>query len=207
VSASLRMMWTARAATSAGPTTLPDGKRFAQLVPAGIELIAQERGREGRVDESGSDEVDPYRRQLERQVGDQGGQSGGEGGGNGHAEIGAPAAGAADEQQRASGSDLVTAVERYPECHCEALVEGAAGGTEVHVCQRHVGRTARCDHHVVERAGQILEELLEAVGVGGIERCCAKRLDLAQRAPGESPTLGLLPIPQAAAAQGLIVCC
>jgi hypothetical protein len=44
---------------------------------------------------------------------------------------------AADEQQRASGSDLVTAVEGDPECHGEALVEGTAGGTGVHAHQRH----------------------------------------------------------------------
>ena len=46
----------------------PDRERRAELLAARVELVAEERGRQRRVDEPGGDEVDPDRRDLERQV-------------------------------------------------------------------------------------------------------------------------------------------
>jgi hypothetical protein len=39
----------------------PDGKRRAKLIAAILELVAEERRRESRVDEPGGDEIDPDR--------------------------------------------------------------------------------------------------------------------------------------------------
>src|SRR5215204_4968231 len=48
-----------------GPDDAADRERAAQLLAPGVEPIAEERGREGRVDEAGRDEVDADRRELE----------------------------------------------------------------------------------------------------------------------------------------------
>ena len=62
------MMCTASAATSAGPTTRPIGSVARSSLAPLVQLVAEERRRQRRVDEAGRDEVDPDRRELERQV-------------------------------------------------------------------------------------------------------------------------------------------
>jgi hypothetical protein len=59
------------------PDHAPDGQCRAELVAALVEVPAEQRRGQRRVDEAGGDEVDPDRRQFDRQVGDQGGQRGG----------------------------------------------------------------------------------------------------------------------------------
>ena len=71
------MMWTASAATSAGSTHAADRQRGAELLAARLEPVAEQRRGQRRVDEAGGDEVDPDRRELEREVGGQRGQRGG----------------------------------------------------------------------------------------------------------------------------------
>ena len=53
---------------SAGPTTRPIGSVVAELLAARVELVAEERCRQRRVDEAGGDQVHPDRCELERQA-------------------------------------------------------------------------------------------------------------------------------------------
>src|SRR5208282_1609947 len=45
----------------------PDGQRRAELVAALVEVVAEQRRGKRRVDEAGGDEVDPDRRDLQRE--------------------------------------------------------------------------------------------------------------------------------------------
>jgi len=54
----------------------PDGQRGAKLAAAAFEFNAEERCGQRRIDEAGSDKVNPNRRHFNRQVRDQGGQRG-----------------------------------------------------------------------------------------------------------------------------------
>ena len=45
----------------------PDRERGTQLVAPRLESVAEQRGRQRGVDEAGGDEVDPNRRELERE--------------------------------------------------------------------------------------------------------------------------------------------
>ena len=103
MSAVLLIRCTASAATSSGSDHAPDRQRGAQLLAARVEALAEQRRRQGRVDEAGRDEVDPDRRDLHGQVLDQRGCRGGERTDQREADAAAAAAGAADEQQRPSG--------------------------------------------------------------------------------------------------------
>ena len=126
MSAVLVMRCTASAATSAGPTTRPMGSVATKLGPAGLELVAEERRRQGRVDEAGGDEVRPDRRQLERQVRDQRREGRGHRRDEREADAGLAAAGAADEQQRAGRPHPGCAVAGDGERHQQVLVDVAA---------------------------------------------------------------------------------
>ncbi len=53
-----------------------DRQRRAELLAALVELVAEQRRRQRRVDEPGGDEVDADRRELEREVRGQRGQRG-----------------------------------------------------------------------------------------------------------------------------------
>ena len=52
---------------SAGPTTRPIGSVDRSSSRRSVELVAEQLGRQRRVDEAGRDEVDANRRELERQ--------------------------------------------------------------------------------------------------------------------------------------------
>src|SRR6185312_3247301 len=54
-----------------GPDDAPDREGLPQLLPARLDVLAQQPGGQRRVDEAGGDQVDPDRRDLERQVLDQ----------------------------------------------------------------------------------------------------------------------------------------
>ena len=79
-----------------------DRQRRAELVAASFEVLAEQRPGERRVDESGRDQVDPDRRDFDREVGAQGAQRGGGRGSKRQARSAFPA-GAGHEQQRATG--------------------------------------------------------------------------------------------------------
>src|SRR5215813_3212091 len=49
----------------------PDGKRRTQLLASGIEAIAEKRRRQRGIDETGGDQIDSDRRELEREAGGQ----------------------------------------------------------------------------------------------------------------------------------------
>lgn len=97
-----------------GPDHAPDGERGPELSPAGVELIAEQRGRQRRVDEPGGDEVDPDRCELERHVGGEGGERGGFYRRDRFARARAPVAGAGHEHQRAAGAHLSGGVPAVP---------------------------------------------------------------------------------------------
>jgi len=94
------------------------------------------------------------------------------------ADAGATAAGAAHEQQRASGSYLGGGESRDLEFQQEVRVEGATRLRQVHVEQASVGRKARCHHYVVDRGRQVTEEPLERSRIHGVEGCGAQRAEL-----------------------------
>lgn len=64
-------------AMSAGPTAA-DGKRGAELLATRVELRAEQRCRQRRVDETRGNEVDADRRKLERERSGKCGHRGGE---------------------------------------------------------------------------------------------------------------------------------
>jgi hypothetical protein len=68
-----------------------DGKRGAELMAAVLQLIAEERCRQGCVDEAGGDEVDSDGCELKRQVGGEGSECGGHCGRDPEADAGAAA--------------------------------------------------------------------------------------------------------------------
>src|ERR1700681_351090 len=121
VSAVLLMMWTARAATSAGPTTRPVGnvarsslRRSSSRSPSSD---ADKRG----VDEACSDEVHANRREFEREGRRERWQRSGRRD-DPETVTDAPAAGAAHEDQRAAGPHLAYGVARdlKPQHHMPA---------------------------------------------------------------------------------------
>src|SRR3954465_389924 len=100
VSAMLAMMWTASAATSAGPTTRPIARVARSSSRRASELIAEERRRQGCVDEAGGDQVDANRCDLERQAGREGREGAPRRRGDPETHVADPCA--AHEQKRAS---------------------------------------------------------------------------------------------------------
>ena len=97
-----------------------------QLIAAFLELVSEQRCRQGGVDEAGGDEVDANRRELKREGRGERGQRGGGGGGDPEAVTNTPAAGAAHEQQRASRPHLAGGVARNLERQHHVLAEGLA---------------------------------------------------------------------------------
>ena len=126
VSAVLVMMWTASAATSAGPTTRPIGSVARSSFAALLESVSEQRCRQRGVDEAGGDEVDANRRELEREGRRERRQRGGGGRGDPEAVTDAPAAGAAHEQQRAPRPHLAGGVARDLERQHHVLAERLA---------------------------------------------------------------------------------
>src|SRR5512143_2264932 len=110
------MMWTASAATSAGPTTRPIGS-VARSSFRRSSSRSPQRCRQRGVDEAGGDEVDANRRELKGEGRGERRQRGGGGGGDPEAAAGAVPAGAAHEQQRAPRSHLGGGVARDLERH------------------------------------------------------------------------------------------
>ena len=176
------MMWTASAATSAGPDHAPDGERRAELVAPLFEPVAEQRRRERRVDEAGGDQVDPDRRELERQIGRQGAEGGGGGRDDAEPDARAAAAGAAHEDQRAPGADLRRGVARDAEHQQRMVLERATRGLEVHLGQRRVVGPAGGDHDVVDRPLEAGEEGLHGSRIVRVERRRADCTELGCRA-------------------------
>src|SRR5262245_14428380 len=84
----------------------PDRQGLAELLAAPLQLIAEDRRRQRRVDESRRDEIHADRRELEREVLRQGGTGGREGRDQREPRRGAAATGAAHEKQGASRPNL-----------------------------------------------------------------------------------------------------
>jgi hypothetical protein len=78
------------------------------------------------------------------------------------------------------GSHFVGGVAGDLECQPQMLVECAARLRDVHVGQARVVHAAGCDHHVVDRCGQVLKEPREAIRIGGVEGGAAQRVKLAR---------------------------
>jgi hypothetical protein len=70
----------------------------------------------------------------------------------------------------------------------EVPLDVAAHLLEVRLIERRVGRAAAREHHVVDPRGEAVEEALEPVGIGGVERCGAQCAELA---PGVLEALGV----------------
>src|SRR4051812_35924892 len=122
VSAVLAMMWTASAAMSAGPTARPIARVARSSSRRASELIAEERRRQGCVDEAGGDQVDANRCHLERQAGREGREGDPRRRGDPDTDVAGPRA--AHEQKRASRRTLSAAGRGAPHLNHG----GAAGG-------------------------------------------------------------------------------
>jgi hypothetical protein len=59
----------------AGADDAPDGQRGPQLGPSSLELIAEQRCRQRRIDEAGSEQDGPDRRELEGKGGNERGSA------------------------------------------------------------------------------------------------------------------------------------
>jgi len=155
----------------------PDGKGGTKLFSTAFEFVAEERGRQRRVDESGSDEVDSNGRKLERQVAYQGGERSRDCRRDPEADAWATAAGTAHEQQRTSRSHLGGGVVGNLEHQHQMRVEGAARLGEVHIEEAPVVWPACRDHDVVDRGRQATEEPLERNRIRGVEGRDALRVE------------------------------
>ena len=82
-----------------------------------------------------------------------------------------PAAGAADEEQRSPGANLVRRVPCHVHWQPEVRIDVALSLLEVELRQRRVVRPRPCDHDVVDRRGQLVEEPTESFEIDGIKRC------------------------------------
>ena len=171
MSAVFVIRWTASAAMSSGPMTRPDRQRRAELLAARVELVAEQRRRQRRVDEPGRDQVHPDRARARAR-----GSSSSPGTAAVSAEMSArPGAVRRPpvppmKSRRPPGRTRPTA--------CRATCSGSSrwasrsrrAGVEVEVLQRRVVGAGAGDQHVVDRPGQLVEEPPEAVEVGGVER-------------------------------------
>src|SRR6202034_4133095 len=155
-----------------------DWERGAELLATRVELRAEQRCRERRVDEAGGDKADADRRELKRQRPAERGHRGGEG--DDERPRGRPAAArSADEQERSARANLANGAASDVEWQPEFLVDVAARPREIDVGQPRVVRAAGSDQDVVDRRRQPVEEPLEALEVGGVEGCTAERAELA----------------------------
>ena len=136
------MMWTASAATSAGPTTRPMGSVARSSSRRASSPSPRSRRRQRGVDEAGGDEVDANRRELEREGRRERRQRGGGRGGDPELATDPPAAGAAHEQQRAAGPHLGGGVARDLEPQHHVVAERVAHLICVHLEQGPVARAA-----------------------------------------------------------------
>ncbi len=168
VSAVLVIRWTASAATSAGPTTRPIGSVARSSSRRVLELVAQQRRRQRRVDEARGDEVDPHRRELQRERRRERRQHRGGRRHQPEALPDLPAAGAAHEHQRAAGRHLGGGAPCDVQRHHDVVGQRVAHLVGVHLQQGHVVRPARGDQHVVDPV-QPVEEPLQRGGVGGVQ--------------------------------------
>ena len=171
------MRCTASAAISAGLDHAPDGQRGPQLLAALVQVTAEQRGGQRRVNEARRDEVDPDRRHFDGQVGDQRGQRGGA---RRHDRQAGPTAAcdAGHEQQRAAGPHPADGVLGDRDGQPLVVVEVPVGPVAVQVSQGRVVRAGTGDHHVVDWLRQAAEEPAERIRVGGVERRAAARAEL-----------------------------
>jgi hypothetical protein len=133
----------------------PDRQRRAELLAPRVQLIAEQRRRQRRVDEAGRDKVDADGRKLEgERLGERryrGGERRDE-----RARSRPATARSADEQERSAV---------------------AARLCKVDVGEPRVVRATGGDQDVVDRGRQLVEEPLEALEVGGVERRTAQRTE------------------------------
>src|SRR5688572_29186392 len=110
------MTCTASAATSSGPTTRAIDRRGAELIAALFELSAEERRRQGCVDEAGGDQIHSNRSDLERQAGREGRERTCRRRADPDTDAWVARPCAAHEQKRASGPDLLGRSHRTSRC-------------------------------------------------------------------------------------------
>ena len=90
----------------------------------------------------------------------------------------APAAGTAHEHQRAPWPHHARGIARDLKSQHDVIAERVARLGRVHLQQGPVDRASGCDHHVVDRRWQILEEPLQASSVISVEGRRPLRPDL-----------------------------
>ena len=175
------MMCIASAATSSGPTTRPIGSDVAQLLAPRLQLIAEERRRQRRVDEAGGDQVDADGCDLEREAGRESRERGGRRGDESDAHARPAASGAAHEQERTTRANLGGGVAGDAGHQQGVLPERAAGLVEVHLGQGRVVGAARRRQYVVDGALEVREERLQGRRVVRVEGGGAERSELGCR--------------------------
>ena len=152
-----------------GADDAPDRQRRPQLLAARLEVVAEQRRRQRRVDEPGCDQVDPDRRHLEREVRDERRERRRGRADRAEADAGAAPAGPAHEEQRAAGPDALARVAGDAHREPEMLVGRALRRFDVELGQRRVVRPAGGDHDVVDGRRQRVEERRQRVGIRGVE--------------------------------------
>src|SRR5262245_15554914 len=152
----------------------PDRQRRPKLLSARGQLIAQQRCRKRRVHEPGCDEVDADGCEFEREVFCQGRKRGGESRDQGQSRRRPAATSAAHEEQRSSRANLARGVLSDPQGQQEMCLDVAAYLVEVHLRQRRVVRAGARYQHVINRRGQLAEELPEPFEIGGVKSHGAK---------------------------------
>src|SRR5215470_2715517 len=148
----------------------PDRQRLAELLAAFLQLIAEDRRRQRRVDEPGRDQVHADGREFEREVLRDGGTCGRERRDERESRRRAAATGAAHEEQRPSRTNLARGVPSDLERQQDVGVDIVACLFDVELRQPRVIGTGAGDQHVVDRCGQLVEEFPEPFEVSGVER-------------------------------------
>src|SRR5581483_11787041 len=141
----------------------------AELLAPSVELFAEQRGGQRRVDEPGCDQVDPNGRELERDALRQGGKRRAQGVRELETRVRPAAAGAADEEQASSRANPARGVASDVHRQPEMLGDVTAALIEVELRQRRVIRPGPRDQHVVDRTRKLVEEPSEPVEVERVE--------------------------------------
>jgi len=152
-----------------GTDDAADGQGGAQVLAAGVELIAEELRREGRIDEAGGDEVDAHGSDFEGEILRHGGHGGGESRDKSESLGGAAATDAADEEQSAARTNFVDGVTSDVQREKQMRRDVVARPDPIEFGERGIVGTGAGEEQVVDGGGQFAEELREAVEVGGVE--------------------------------------
>src|SRR4051794_9198507 len=146
-----------------------DWKRHAKLLAPRLQLLAEDRRGQRRIDETSCDQIDANGGELERETLRKRRLSGRQCRVQRVARRRSPSAGSAHEEQRSARTNLANGVPGNLHQQQEMRVDVAARLLDVELRERRVVGPGAGDEDVVDQAGQFVEEPTELVEVGGIE--------------------------------------